>query len=395
MTNFRILFLSLFISAPLYADSLDKLINQRLGYMKSVAIYKWHNTLPIEDIEREKVVLSIAEKQGLELSIAPKTSREFFQLQINAAKEIQYYWFSLWEKNPQSAPENTADLIHIIRPELIKLGNKIVTGLATSNTIVLGSIQAEGLSPSTASKLELCIKKVKKFSNRLDQILGSGSLRVGTTGDYAPFSYRLGKSYQGVDIALAKNLAESLGVELLLIETSWPTLMEDYKADKFDIGMSGISINLQRQQSAFFSSPYRKGGKTAIIRCADMGKYTAVSTIDQPGVRVIVNPGGTNEKFIRKYIDKASVILHKDNRTIFLEIANHNADVMITDAIEVQLQTKRIPKLCAATPGIEFTVSEKGYLLPRDVIWKNYVDTWLRLRKNDDTVSSVFEQYLN
>ena len=163
MTNFRILFLSLFISAPLYADSLDKLINQRLGYMKSVAIYKWHNTLPIEDIEREKVVLSIAEKQGLELSIAPKTSREFFQLQINAAKEIQYYWFSLWEKNPQSAPENTADLIHIIRPELIKLGNKIVTGLATSNTIVLGSIQAEGLSPSTASKLELSIKKVNTF----------------------------------------------------------------------------------------------------------------------------------------------------------------------------------------------------------------------------------------
>jgi cyclohexadienyl dehydratase len=395
MTNFKTLLLCLFISAPVYADSLDKLINQRLGYMKSVAIYKWHNTLPIEDIEREKVVLAIATKQGLEFSIAPETSREFFQLQINAAKEIQFYWFSIWQKDPKSAPKNKTDLIRIIRPELIKLGNNIVKGLATSNTINPGSIQVEGLTPNMASKLELSIQKINIFSNRLDKILGRGSLRVGTTGDYAPFSYRQGNTYQGIDIELAENLAESLGVELLLIETSWPTLMEDFKADKFDIGMSGISINLQRQQSTFFSSPYRKGGKTAIIRCVDMGKYTSLSTIDETGVRVIVNPGGTNEKFIQENINTASVILHKDNRTIFLEIANHNADVMITDAIEVQLQAKRIPKLCAATPGIEFTVSEKGYLLPRDTIWKNYVDTWLHLRKNDHTINKVFEKYLH
>jgi cyclohexadienyl dehydratase len=395
MINYRLLLLSLFFSYSISAEPIDQLINQRLDHMKSVAVYKWHNTLPIEDLAREKVVLDLAVKQGLDLAIVPESSQDFFQLQIEAAKEIQAYWFAHWTQNPESAPQNSTDLIRVIRPELIELGNKIVTALASSNSINSNKVHVQGLSQETALQLGLSAQKIRKFTSRLDQILATNTLRVGTTGDYAPFSFRKGDSYQGIDIDLAKNLAKSLGVELILIETSWPTLMEDFNLGKFDIGMSGISINLQRQQTAFFSLPYHKGGKTAIIRCTDVGKFNTLSSIDDSSVRVIVNPGGTNEKFVQKNINNASVISHKDNRTIFLEIASKNADVMITDAIEIRLQTKRIPELCAATPGIVFTVSEKGLLLPQDPIWKNYVDTWLRIRSNDQTINKVFEQHLH
>ena len=69
--------------------------------------------------------------------------------------------------------------------------------------------------------------------------------------------------------------------------------------------------------------------------------------------------------------------------------------MMITDAIEVQLQTLRQPKLCASMPGQTLTFQEKAYLLPRDLVWKEYVDTWLSMRMSDGTVDRVFQANLH
>ena len=52
-------------------------------------------------------------------------------------------------------------------------------------------------------------------ASRLDEILARGVLRVGTTGDYKPFSYRVADGrFIGLDIALAADLAKTLGVKL-------------------------------------------------------------------------------------------------------------------------------------------------------------------------------------
>jgi len=109
---------------------------------------------------------------------------------------------------------------------------------------------------------------------------------------------------------------------------------------------------------------------------------------------VIVNPGGTNEIFVTESVDQATVISHDDNRSIFAEILAGRADVMITDAIEVQLQTLRQPGLCASMPDQTLTYQEKAYLLPRDMVWKEYVDTWLSLRTHDGTIDRAFTQNL-
>ena len=83
--------------------------------------------------------------------------------------------------------------------------------------------------------------------NQLDAIRAAGVLRVGTTGDYKPFSYRTGTgTYVGLDIEMAESLAWSLGVKLELVATTWPTLMQDLAANRFDIAMGGISITPER-----------------------------------------------------------------------------------------------------------------------------------------------------
>ncbi len=178
--------------------------------------------------------------------------------------------------------------------------------------------------------------------SKLDQILKSGVLRVGTTGDYRPFTAldKTSGTYSGFDIDLAHGLADALGVKPEFVPTSWPNLAKDFDAGAFDIAMGGVSITLERAKRGFFSTPYLRESKTPIARCADKDKFAELATIDQPGVKAIVNPGGTNERFDRAHLKTAEIVPHPDNTTIFDALAAGEADVMITDASETRYQQK-------------------------------------------------------
>ena len=382
-------------------ERLFELIESRLAIMDQVAAYKYTNKLAIEDPLRESQVLDAATNAALAYGLTPESSRFFFALQIEAAKEIQRYWFEEWSGN-RPVPGNVDSLQEVLRPRLLELGDAIIETINETYPITdkslavqfVRTVNVEGLSDATKYALFRALFEVEKFPNKLDQILATGVLRVATTGDYAPFSATENNQPVGIDITLAQDLANSLGVEVQWVTTSWPTLMTDLQAGTFDIAMSGISRSLSRQQLGFFSQPYHTGGKTPIVRCAQVEDYSSLDKINQPGVRVIVNPGGTNEIFVTESVDQATVISHDDNRSIFAEILAGRADVMITDAIEVQLQTLRQPGLCASMPDQTLTYQEKAYLLPRDMVWKEYVDTWLSLRTHDGTIDRAFTQNL-
>lgn len=232
--------------------------------------------------------------------------------------------------------------------------------------------------------------------NRLDEIVARGMLRVGTTGDYKPFSYRANgvSPFIGLDIELGGQLAKALGVGLELVPTSWPTLMKDFADDRFDIAMSGVSISLERQKKALYSIPYLKDGKTPITLCQNQARFQTLDQIDQPGVRLIVNPGGTNERFARANIRRAGISVYPDNVTIFDQIVAGKADLMMTDAIETRLQQKLKPSLCAVHPDAPFDFSEKAYLLPRDVLWKAFVDQWLHQTVASGAFARLLDKWL-
>jgi len=230
----------------------------------------------------------------------------------------------------------------------------------------------------------------------LDQIIQRGHILVGTTGDYKPFTYLnpADGKFEGIDIDMALALGRALGVEVKFVKTSWPTLMKDFGDGKYDLGMGGISVNLERQKKGFFSIPYLVDGKTPITRKENVAKFQTLEQIDQPGVRVIVNPGGTNEKFARANLKKATIMVYQDNVTIFDQIVEGKADLMITDAVETVLQQKLHPQLAAVHPDKPFTYSEKGYLMPRDIIFKLWVDQWLHLALSDGTFRKIYDTWL-
>ena len=84
---------------------------------------------------------------------------------------------------------------------------------------------------------------------RLESIRGRGVLRVGTAGDYKPMSFLDPETgtYWGFDTELAEDLAASLGVEIEYVPTSWPTLMEDTLAGRFDLAICGITVTDARK----------------------------------------------------------------------------------------------------------------------------------------------------
>jgi ABC-type amino acid transport substrate-binding protein len=93
-----------------------------------------------------------------------------------------------------------------------------------------------------------------RLGRPLSDINTRGVLRVGSTGDYKPFSYRSGNDFIGLDIELAGELAQAMGVKLVVVPTNWPTLMSDFRAGKFDIALSGVSVTAERQQQAISRS---------------------------------------------------------------------------------------------------------------------------------------------
>jgi cyclohexadienyl dehydratase len=216
---------------------------------------------------------------------------------------------------------------------------------------------------------------------RLDAITGAGTLRVGLTEDYRPFSFAdASGKVEGIDVDMATNLAQSLGVGLEIVRTSWSDLKSDLEANRFDIAMGGITITLDRQKIGLFSNPVFSSGKTPITHCGDEPKYETMAAIDQPGVRVIVNPGGTNERFDQAHLQTATIIKWRDNATVFDALVEGKADLMITDAVETRVQAKLHPGvLCPVHPNAPFDHSELAYWMPRDPILAAYVNQWLNL----------------
>ena len=212
----------------------------------------------------------------------------------------------------------------------------------------------------------------------LAHIRAAGVLRVGTTGDYTPFSLKQPDgSYQGADIDMAHDLAGRLGVSISFVPTVWVDLLDDFLADKFDIAMGGVTVTAARAERAFFSIPTFVDGKRPLARREDRDRFSSLEAIDQPGVRLIANPGSANEAFARAHFKRATVIIHHDNTSVFHELVTGRADVMITDGLEADHQARLHAELCAVPVAAPFTRLEKAYMFAQDATMKAYIDDWL------------------
>ncbi len=204
-------------------------------------------------------------------------------------------------------------------------------------------------------------------AERLDKIMEAKVLRVGTPGDYRPFAIKQGDGYAGHDIDTIEALAKELGVKVQYVPTSWPNLLKDLQSNQFDVAVGGITRNAARMRVAAMLPGYAPFGKVALVRAADKDKFKSVQDLNQPGVRVIKNPGGTNEAFVLQNLKAAQISTHDKNAEIPGLIAEGKGDVMITETYEALHYAKTDPRLAAIFVNAPLTPTNwLGFLLPTD-----------------------------
>ena len=109
-------------------DKVFEKINERLGYMKEVGLYKEKNHQPVEDVRREQLVIAKASDSAAQFGLNSDSTKEFFSAQISAAKAIQYRYRA--DLLSASVLGSEKDLVKEIRPIILRLGDEINEAIA-------------------------------------------------------------------------------------------------------------------------------------------------------------------------------------------------------------------------------------------------------------------------
>ena len=368
-----------------------ELADQRLAVMPAVAAVKWQTKAPVFDAPRETAVIQRAADLGAPMGLAGEPLKNFFQLQARLAREVQTALHAQWQAHGFAFSE-PATTLAALRPKLDGLTSDILQAIYLAAPVLeredfearyaaaaQKTLQTSGWSDQNRRELLAVLHTVARTPvPALPRIAASGVLRVGTTGDYAPFSLDSNDILSGFDIDRAQKLAAQFHARAVFLHTTWGTLADDLGHGAFDVVMGGVSITPAREAAGAFSAPYASGGKTILARCAVARQFrSGLAAMDTPKVRVIVNPGGTNEQFVRSNLHHARIVMFPDNRGIFDELAAGHADVMITDDVEADLQAKNHPgSLCRAYPST-LTRADKAIFMPRDPDLVRAVNAWL------------------
>lgn len=270
-------------------------------------------------------------------------------------------------------------------------------GLIRKNLWVLVVMLTLGSTSVVAACADRDTATEQGSSGKVAEIIKRDTLLVGTTGDYRPLSFREEDgTYWGFGIEMAKEMAKSLGVEIKFVQTSWPTLTADVLAEPqmFDLAIGGITITDARRETMLMSEGYLANGKTILCRAEEADRFRTLEDLDKPEVRVMVNPGGLNEKFAKANLTHATIIVHQKNEEIPALVAEGEADVMITEITEAPYYVQTDPRLAAPLLGQPFTHGEIGVLMQKgqeDLL--QTVNSTIRRMKSDGSLRRLHEKY--
>lgn len=146
-------------------------------------------------------------------------------------------------------------------------------------------------------------------------------LRIGTSGDYPPFSVERDGTRVGFDIELAERFGREAGLRIEWVTFRWPELAADVAADRFDVAMSGVTFTPERAATGYLTRAVATSGPCVL------GNATPK--------RVAVNRGGVLEQFARQRFRDADVRAVDRNQSLPELLARGEVDAIVTDRFEI------------------------------------------------------------
>ncbi len=219
------------------------------------------------------------------------------------------------------------------------------------------------------------------------------ALRVGTSGDYAPFSHARNDRAEpeGFDVALLRAWAAERGRELRFVRFRWPQLVAELAAGSFDVAASGITVRPERSAAGRFAVAVAETEAFALARTPE--RWGGSSTLDRPQIRIAVNRGGHLEQVARASFPNATLITVPKNEAVIELLIEERVDAVVTDGAEAPLWEKRVDQPLARIGPL--SRDRKAWLVRADLpeLAADF-DTWLLAREADGTLAALRERWL-
>ncbi|MGC9149345.1 MAG: ABC transporter substrate-binding protein [Sulfolobales archaeon] len=216
-------------------------------------------------------------------------------------------------------------------------------------------VTSYGRNPSETQLSQIC-----SGYKILDKIKQKGVLTVGTSADWPPYEYVTSSGeFAGIDIEIAKKIAQSLGVKLEIKDMKFAALFEAVKRGDVDMAIADIAMKPERLQAVDFSIPYRcETGKAIIMRISDAGSYKDLQSLY--GKNIGVQLGTTEQDLVEQYYkDKANIVTFDrvyPEMVMALKTGRLNAIVTAPDVAELIVSKEKDLKIVGYIPFFSCSV---------------------------------------
>ncbi len=216
-------------------------------------------------------------------------------------------------------------------------------------------------------------------SRGLLSIVRTGAIRVGMSGEQPPLTMttRSGDLI-GLDVALSRVLAKSMGVEVNFVQMPFGQLLDALDAGEVDMVMSGLTITPKRSERVSFVGPYYTSGKSLLTKSPKLAKVEIPQDLDSPEIRIAALAGSTSESFVRETMPRADLIASKKLEDAIQAVIQGDVDLLIADRETCAYAVLRFPEAGLIASDQTFTVEPMGIAVPSDdPRFANLIQTYL------------------
>ena len=101
------------------------------------------------------------------------------------------------------------------------------------------------------------------------------TLVMATEATFQPYEYYDGDNIIGIDVDIAKAIAEKLGMELEVEDVEFDSIIPGVMSGKYDIGAAGMTVTDERKQQVNFTDSYATGVQVVIVN-----QDSAITSVD-------------------------------------------------------------------------------------------------------------------
>ncbi len=210
--------------------------------------------------------------------------------------------------------------------------NSLDAAPVTRRNLLLASTSALAVAfPATASA-QTTPPAPSPAGSRLDAVLKSQKLRVGTNLLSKPYTFKnAAGEADGWDTDVAKALAMDMGVKPEFIDTPWDGIIPALLANKFDVIIAAMANTVKRSLTINFTIPYHFVLSAFIYRSADAEKLSSLAKFNDPSLTVGSELGGAHRLTLNRFFPRMKVTEFNTIADVLLAIEGRKVNVAIAE----------------------------------------------------------------